>query len=327
MIASARFTQEAHLGIVPPRAYHYEDDLDRSREITVAQVFVSYAREDANWLDKFRIHMKPVERDHDILVWDDTHVKAGENWKAQIEGALKSAKVAVLFISAEFFASDFIHANELPPLLAAAKKEGVQVLPLIVGHSRFAKTQLSDYQAVNALSAPLRGMTESDRDLVFLNLADRIEEIFQGIKADDAEEAESADKVEPQSEVFHPGNRAASRSKLEPCKFYVSPFFARAKLWDLYADVQVELLHDAPRENVFLIPSGATPPPLRETAHLRAPEGAVDLARKRELTERFIDSYRNRELTGYKFTTITRTGEIRTKVYSAAYDTFLRDNF
>lgn len=289
-------------------------------------VFVSYAREDAKWLEKLRVHLKPLQRDDAVVVWDDTQIKAGENWKVRIAAALKSAKVAILFVSAEFLASDFIHASELPPLLAAADQEGAQILPVIVGHSRFEKTGLADYQAVNALSEPLRGMAPSDEDLVFVKLADRIDEIFREAKAE-ADEAELADEAEPEGEVFHPGNRAGSRSTLEPCRFYVSPFFARAKLWRLYADVQVELLHDASGEKVFLIPSGAAPPLMRETAHLRSPDGAADLARKREITRQFVDTCRNRELAGRKFAMTTRTGEVRTKVYCAAYDAFLRDRF
>ena len=95
----------------------------------------------------------------------------------------------------------------------------------------------------------------------------------------------------------------------------------------MYADVQVELRHGVSGDRVFLIPSGAAPPRLRDTAFLRTPAGEAVVARKKEATEAFVDGCKNKELTGQKFMMNTRTGEERTKVYCADYDTFLKKVF
>ena len=66
------------------------------------------------------------------------------------------AKVAVLLVSADFLASDFIVDNELPPLLAAAELKGAVILSVIVSSCRFKQTEtLSQFQVVNPPTQPL----------------------------------------------------------------------------------------------------------------------------------------------------------------------------
>ena len=88
------------------------------------RVFISYSHHDVRHLERLRVHLRPLERDHIIEVWDDTRPSPGTNWRDAIVEALSSAKVGILLISADFLASDFIVNNELPPLLKAASDGG-----------------------------------------------------------------------------------------------------------------------------------------------------------------------------------------------------------
>jgi hypothetical protein len=120
--------------------------------------------------------LKPLEREHRIEIWDDTRIKPGSRWKEEIEQALATTKVAVLLVSADFLASDFIAADELPPLLSAAEKEGAIVLPVILSPSRFSRTtSLSQFQAVNDPLKPLIGMTKSEQEAVLVKVTEDIE--------------------------------------------------------------------------------------------------------------------------------------------------------
>jgi len=87
-------------------------------------------------------------------------------WKKEIENALKNSAVAILLISADFLASEFITNNELPPLLTACEEEGVKVLPVILKPCAFIESEeLSRFQSVNPPEKSVLAMSphESER--------------------------------------------------------------------------------------------------------------------------------------------------------------------
>ncbi|HEU0014245.1 MAG TPA: toll/interleukin-1 receptor domain-containing protein [Longimicrobium sp.] len=147
-------------------------------------VFVSYSHADAKWLKLLRVHLKPLERYGAISVWADTRIEPGSPWRDEIRAALERAKAAVLLITPDFLASDFIATDELPVLLRAAEERGTVILPLIVKPSRFELTEkLSRFQAVNLPSKPLAELTPVRRDAVLVQLSRIIEEALLAPRA------------------------------------------------------------------------------------------------------------------------------------------------
>jgi hypothetical protein len=109
-----------------------------------------------------------------IDLWDDTKIKASSIWRQEIEKALSSSKLALLLISGNFLASDFIQNNELPPLLAAAKEGGTMIFPIIISPSRLPKS-ISEIQSVNSPSQPLTAMTYNEQEILFVKVVEEIE--------------------------------------------------------------------------------------------------------------------------------------------------------
>ena len=142
------------------------------------QVFISYSRADAKWLKELRIHLEPYIRNTAITVWDDTMIRAGAVWEDSIRQALASAKVAVLLVSPAFLASKFIAEQELPPLLEAAKSEGVVILWVPVKPSSFKLTPIAAYQAVQSPERPLASLSPGLRDRVLVKICEAIDQEY-----------------------------------------------------------------------------------------------------------------------------------------------------
>ena len=139
-------------------------------------VFISYSHADSAWLERLRVHLAPLAREGRVECWDDTRIKPGTDWRREIGIAVGKARVAVLLLSADFLASEFIQADELPPLLMAAEQQGAVILPVIVSPCRFLKTPvLSRFQAVNDPSVPLIAMSRAESEAMLVKVTDAIE--------------------------------------------------------------------------------------------------------------------------------------------------------
>ena len=169
-----------------------------SRPTERDQVFISYSHKDKKLLDQLQTFLKPLVRGKKISVWDDTKIKAGEDWREAIREAIASVRVAVLLVSPDFLASDFIAEHELPPLLDAAKKEGLTILWIALRHSGYADTEIARYQAVNDPSRPLARISPANREKEFV----RICEVIKSAALEGPVSGETRAPAAPRAAVF-----------------------------------------------------------------------------------------------------------------------------
>ena len=144
-------------------------------------IFISYSHEDKAWLDKVLKNLKPLQRYYDDLdIWSDKKIMASDVWKDKIDNALSKATIAILLVSIDFVASDFIEKEELQPLLDKAQEEGTRIMPIIVRPCAFfEECGLSKYQAVNDPKLPLSGMSEYDQECKLAEMVNDIKGIIK----------------------------------------------------------------------------------------------------------------------------------------------------
>ncbi|MFN6537481.1 MAG: TIR domain-containing protein [Nostoc sp. EkiNYC01] len=138
------------------------------------QVFISYSHQDQQWLTKLQTHLKPMIRNQTFVAWDDTKIQPGAKWREEIEKALAAAKVAVLLVSPDFLASDFIADNELPPLLDAAEAEGLTIIWIPLTYSGYEETEIEKYQSAHPPNKPLESLSPAQENQAWVKICQQI---------------------------------------------------------------------------------------------------------------------------------------------------------
>ena len=191
------------------------------------ELFISYSHKDRAILERFWTHLSPLETQYGLQRWDDSRIQPGDIWLDEIERALARAQVALLLVSPDFLASDFIRRQELPCLFEAAQNDGLKILwvPLLpCSWKRFR--QIEQYQAVIPVNKTLAEMGEVERDRALVAITDHIHDLFEQLQeerlaAQQAAEAEALARQQEQERWIaeQKANRqAAETDRLERSK-------------------------------------------------------------------------------------------------------------
>jgi internalin A len=148
--------------------------LGQPSSIFDGKIFIAYSHRDRRWLERLQIMLKPLVSSAQLTTWADTQLLAGSEWFKEIQIALSSAKVAVLLVTPDFLASNFIIKHELPQLLKANKKKGLSILWIAVSASLYEETEIAKYQALNDPARPLDSLTRAERNQVLVKICQQI---------------------------------------------------------------------------------------------------------------------------------------------------------
>lgn len=94
-------------------------------------VFISYSHKDEVWKDRLLPHLAALKQQGQLAVWDDRKIRGGDEWSAEIWKAIDAAHVAILLVSANSLASEFILEKEVPYLMDRRKRDGLSIFPVL----------------------------------------------------------------------------------------------------------------------------------------------------------------------------------------------------
>lgn len=134
------------------------------------RIFVSFSHRDERWFERLKVHLTPLEKSGKIDLWSDQQIRPGSDWRREIDSALEQAQSAIMLISPDFLASDFIQSVEVVSLLEAARSRGARILPIIVAPCDYGFSPLSSFQAVNSPDAALAAIPEHQAEALLVKL-------------------------------------------------------------------------------------------------------------------------------------------------------------
>jgi pimeloyl-ACP methyl ester carboxylesterase len=139
------------------------------------RIFVSYSHRDSEWLDELKTMLNPFLTDPDELeLWTDAKIREGSMWLDEIRKALATCRVAVLLVSSEFLASEFIRKEELPEIVRAVDQGQVHLVWLYLSPALYEVTVLRQYQAAHDVGRPLESLEKVEQRQVLKDVAFKI---------------------------------------------------------------------------------------------------------------------------------------------------------
>jgi hypothetical protein len=130
--------------------------------MSTKKIFLSYAKSDRAYLDAARRHLRPLERQGLISLWDDTHLLPGEDWDAAIRRELAAADMILFLVSADLLATDYIWDTEMQQAMARAARGEVAVVPVIIRSCVWEDAPFARYTALPGKGKPIGSWDNPD---------------------------------------------------------------------------------------------------------------------------------------------------------------------
>lgn len=143
------------------------------------KIFCCYARKDQFLLKDLKAHLRPLQRQGLISIWNDTDISPGAEWEKEIHRHLETAQIILLLISPDFMASEYCYSVEMQRALARHDRHEARVIPIILRHVYWQGDPLDKLQALPENALPITDPRWYNRDMAFLNV---IEGIIQVVK-------------------------------------------------------------------------------------------------------------------------------------------------
>jgi O-acetyl-ADP-ribose deacetylase (regulator of RNase III) len=144
-------------------------------------VFTSYAHEDQNLLEQLKKHLSPLKRLGVIQEWYDREIKAGTEWRGQIDENLDAAHLILLLISPDFMDSNYCYDVEAKRALQRHEGGDARVIPVILRPVMWLNTPFSKLQALPREGRPVT--TWGNLDSALLDVVEGIRDAIDSIIA------------------------------------------------------------------------------------------------------------------------------------------------
>ncbi len=143
------------------------------------EIFLSYSYKDKELVDKFIPHLALLERRGIVKSWCNRELQAGANWENEISSNLVSANIILLFISADFLASDYSYGSEIKVAIERSRTGDAIVIPIILRSSAWHQSPIAKLQVLPKDGQPI--ILRKDIDNAFSEVAKEIGKVAESL--------------------------------------------------------------------------------------------------------------------------------------------------
>jgi hypothetical protein len=101
------------------------------------------------------VHLKPIKRDHNLVIWKDRELLPGASFDDEIRAQLDQADIIILLASPDFIASDYCHDVEMARALERHKAGECCIITVVLEPCQWQHTPLGKFVALPTDGRPV----------------------------------------------------------------------------------------------------------------------------------------------------------------------------
>lgn len=126
------------------------------------ELFFIYSHKDQGLRKELDNHLSLLKRQKVISSWYDGCIVPGQDWETQILEHVKSARVILLLVSADFLASDYCYREEMSVALARHQAGRTRVIPVILRACDWSAAPFGQIQSLPTNAEPVTSWKNPD---------------------------------------------------------------------------------------------------------------------------------------------------------------------
>ncbi|HKV58286.1 MAG TPA: toll/interleukin-1 receptor domain-containing protein [Ktedonobacteraceae bacterium] len=140
-------------------------------------VLLCYAHEDEPMVNHLKKHLKLLERNGHIALWDYGNISPGSEWEEEINKHLAEAQVILLLISASFLASEYCYSIEMQRAIQRHEHKEACVIPVILRPVHWNEPPIDKLKALPDHEKPISKWKPPDEG--FTNAVDGVIKVIE----------------------------------------------------------------------------------------------------------------------------------------------------
>lgn len=178
--------------------------LEQPESPVPVSAFLSYSHKDEAFREELMRALSTLQRTNAIDCWHDRVISPGQEWEPQIQEQLRTARIILLLISADFIASDFCYAIELKQAMERHERGEARVIPILLRPVDWHGTPFDKLQALPSGTDTLPVTEWPNRDAAYLNIALGIRQAITELNSEDQPSPRSERKTSTEATPPNP---------------------------------------------------------------------------------------------------------------------------
>lgn len=112
------------------------------------KAFISYSHKDEKYLERLKVHITQLQREHLVESWTDQEIHAGAALDKTINDQLQASELFIALLSPDYIASNYCYEKEFEKALEMQSQGSLHIVPVIVEPCEWQNTPLAAFKAL-----------------------------------------------------------------------------------------------------------------------------------------------------------------------------------